>query len=204
MLRLDHIVVVAETLSEGTDFVADALGVPLQMGGEHGFMGTHNSLLSLGRDAYLEVIAINPDAPAPDRARWFGMDEFKGAPRLTNWVCSSDDMERDLAAAAAGMEEVIDASRGDLRWRMAVPSTGQYPFGGTFPGMIEWQSAVQPQAILVDLGVRLTGLRIAHPEVKALKQALTELDSSAPVEFVHGPEPRLVANFVTRAGEVRL
>ena len=204
MLRLDHIVVVAETLAEGTDYVADTLGVSLQQGGDHAFMGTHNTLLSLGPEAYLEVIAINPDAPAPDRPRWFGMDVFSGPPRLANWVCSSDDMANDHAAAPPGMEDVIDAARGDLRWKMAVPTAGQYPFGGAFPGMIAWQTALQPQEMLTDHGVRLLALEVAHPDLAGLRSALSGLAPEAPVSLMSGPAPKLRARLSTPRGEVLL
>ena len=40
----------------------DAWVSPLESGGRHPHMGTHNRLLSLGPDLYLEVIAVDPDA----------------------------------------------------------------------------------------------------------------------------------------------
>lgn len=63
---LDHLVVVAPTLAAGAQYVEERLGVVMQPGGKHPRMGTHNLLLRLG-DCYLEVIAPNPDAPAPTR-----------------------------------------------------------------------------------------------------------------------------------------
>ena len=70
---IDHLVVAARTLSEGAAWLEERLGVSLSPGGEHPLFGTHNRLLSLGT-GYLEVIAVNPDAPAPTRPRWFGLD----------------------------------------------------------------------------------------------------------------------------------
>jgi hypothetical protein len=64
MLSFDHLAIGAETLDEGVEAVEAALGVPLAPGGGHPAMGTHNRLLSLGPGEYLEVIAIDPDAPA--------------------------------------------------------------------------------------------------------------------------------------------
>ncbi|MGZ6164169.1 MAG: VOC family protein, partial [Myxococcaceae bacterium] len=55
MTALDHLVVAGETLdTSGLDAV---LGVALSGGGKHARMGTHNRLLRLGTDAYLELIA---------------------------------------------------------------------------------------------------------------------------------------------------
>ena len=82
----DHLVIAARSLDEGTAYVEAVLGVKLSPGGQHGHMGTHNRLLSLGPLEYLEVIAVEPGAPAPptgsgrsirtpaspaENARWF-------------------------------------------------------------------------------------------------------------------------------------
>jgi hypothetical protein len=46
-LRLDHLVISARTLDEGTQYVADTLGVAPAGGGAHPLMRTHNRLLNL-------------------------------------------------------------------------------------------------------------------------------------------------------------
>ncbi|HEX6635378.1 MAG TPA: VOC family protein, partial [Usitatibacter sp.] len=79
---LDHLVVAARTLEEGAAWVEAALGVPTVAGGKHDLMGTHNRLLGLDGRRYLEVIAIDPSAPPPARARWFGLDEAAPRERL--------------------------------------------------------------------------------------------------------------------------
>ena len=99
--QIDHIAVTAPTLAAGVDWVQQVLGVAPQGGGEHVAMGTHNRLLRLDDTMYLEVIAINPAAPALDQARWFGLDllEPDAAPRLRTWIARTDEIER-LAAGA--------------------------------------------------------------------------------------------------------
>ena len=82
--------------------VEEALGVDLATRGEHPQMGTHNHLLSLGPEIYFEAIAINPDAEAPNRPRWFNLDNFQGPPRLTNWILATDDLDAALARFQTG------------------------------------------------------------------------------------------------------
>ena len=185
MAELDHLAVLAEDLESGVAAVEEALGVALAPGGEHPTMGTHNRLLGLG-DVYLEVIAINPAAPAPGRPRWFDLDNFTGPPRLGNWIARCDDLDAALAAAPAGTGIATDLRRGDLRWRMGVPGDGRLPFGGAFPALIQWQAGGHPCDRLPDAGCRLRGLEIVHPDAADLALALSPLFDVLPVRVTAG------------------
>ena len=199
MLSLDHLAVSALSLSSGVAAVEYALGVPLSPGGRHALMSTHNRLLNLG-DIYLEVIAPDPEAPDPGRPRWFDLDAFSGRPRLTNWVCATDDLDHALAAAPQGSGRATDLERGDLRWRMAVPDDGRLPFGGAYPALIQWTGGGHPATRLPDVGVRLSVLEIAHPEAPALRAALAGRLSDPRVQIVDGPSKAMRATFATPHG----
>jgi hypothetical protein len=93
--HLDHIVVVAPSLGMGAALVEQSLGTPPGLGRKHPHMGTHNLLLSLGPTVYLEVVAIDPDAPPVSRPRWFGLDHVpasQSAARLAAWVANTEDI----------------------------------------------------------------------------------------------------------------
>jgi hypothetical protein len=171
MAAFDHIAVSAETLEAGVAHVEEILGVSLEAGGKHPHMGTHNRVLSLGPSEYLEVIAIDPDATKPAHPRWFALDDFAGAPRLTNWIVRVDDLDAALSGAPNGAGKPTDLARGDFRWRFAVPKNGYLPYDNAFPALIEWQSA-HPADRLTDTGCRLVRLEIAHPEASALGAVL--------------------------------
>ena len=149
MVELDHLAVAGETLEAGRAHVEETLGVALQPGGAHARFSTHNMLLGLEDGLYLEVIAVDPQAPAPQTARWFDLDRFAGPPRLSNWICRCDRLESALALSPEGSGAPVDLERGDLRWRMAVPGDGILPFGGCFPALMQWQGAGHPAARLV-------------------------------------------------------
>ncbi|PPB80319.1 glyoxalase-like protein [Albidovulum inexpectatum] len=185
MAALDHLVVTARRLEEGVAWLESLLAVPLEPGGHHAAMGTHNRLLRLGNCEYLEVIAIDPHAPAPLQPRWFGLDGRAGPPSLTNWVVRVDDLDGALAVAPKGVGRIMDLSRGDLRWRMAVPESGHLPFDGMFPALIAWQGDAHPAGRLPDRGCRLDRLVIRHPDADKLADAVA-LDDPR-VEFVAGP-----------------
>ena len=199
MLTFDHIAISSNSLEEGVDVVEAALGVKLAGGGEHALMATHNRLLGLG-DLYLEVIAINPAAPAPNWPRWFDLDNFQGRPRLTNWVARSENLSADLADCPSGTGVPVDLQRGDYRWTMAVPADGKLPFDGGFPALIQWHGALHPARALPESGLRLTRLEISHPKALALQAALAHLIADARVVIVPGAAVAMRASFDTPHG----
>ena len=83
-------------------------------------MGTHNSLLKLGERCYLELIAIDPEAAAPARPRWFDLDRpamralLAQQPRLIHWVARTDDIEAARRASPIDPGPVHAMSRGRL------------------------------------------------------------------------------------------
>jgi len=198
VLRLDHLAVSAETLAAGVGVVEAALGVSLAGGGQHPHMATHNRLLGLG-DIYLEVIAPDPAAPRPAWPRWFDLDHFTGAPRLTNWVAACDDLAAETAASPPGIGVPLALARGDYRWQMAVPDNGQLPFDGAFPALIAWQGST-PARALPDAGVRLTRLEVVHPQAEALTAALAGRLNDPRVVIKAGAAKALRACFATPKG----
>lgn len=187
MLKLDHIAIAAETLEAGRAAVEETLGTTLQPGGRHAHFGTHNLLLGLEDGLYLEVIAIDPSAGTMPYPRWFDLDRFSGAPRLTNWICQTPDMGALLdALPEAGAPVAL--TRGALCWTMAVPPDGVLPHDNRFPAVIEWGAGVpHPASVLAPSGCRLTRLVVSHPGAEALQARLRPHLRDARVVFETGP-----------------
>lgn len=185
-MEFDHIAVSAETLAAATEHVERALGVTLQRGGEHDVFHTHNTLLGLEEGLYLEAIAVNPDAPQPQRPRWFDLDRFSGGPRLTNWICRCADLDATLARLPDSFGAPVSLQRGDLRWRMAVPLDGVLPFDNCAPALIEWEGTAHPVARLAPSGVRLAALTVSHPQAGELAGMLGPHLSDSRIRFEEG------------------
>jgi hypothetical protein len=106
----DHVVVAAKSSRKARRGARTTLGARPVEGGRHANMGTHNRLLGLAdaahRRMYLEIIAVDPAAPPPERARWFDLDSprcsaaLAAGPRLVHWVARCNDLDRAIAAAA--------------------------------------------------------------------------------------------------------
>jgi len=199
--RLDHITVVAPNLEVGAAYVEAALGVVPGAGRTHPGMATHNLLLALGSDVYLEVISADPAAVPVKRPRWFGLDHFlPGSPaRLAAWVARTDDIAK---AAGAGLGEIETMRREHHTWQMTVRADGSLPLEGAAPLLIQRSSNVNPAAALPLRGLLLQRLRIRHPapsQVLALF-AKVGLVSHPAVTVTQGGACSLVAEVQTPFG----
>ncbi|PIE13897.1 MAG: polyphosphate kinase [Rhodobacterales bacterium] len=193
MLALDHIAVACGSLDEGRRHVESALGVSLEAGGQHARFGSHNLLLGLADGIYLEVIAIDPDAPAPKGARWFALDRFTGGPRVTNWICRTDGMAKTLDRFPYDMGPVERLRRGDLEWDMAA-ANGELPYDQGAPAIIDWGKTPHPSSRLAQSGLRLEKLEIFRPAADRLARDMAPFFDDPRVVFQPG-ENRMRATF---------
>lgn len=218
--RIDHLVVAAADLEQGSRWCEQTLGVPPGPGGEHPLMGTHNRLLRIATvdqpRTYFEVIARNPAAaPEGGRRRWFDLDDEQlqaslreQGPRLVHWVVQVPDVRAAVAALARrGIDrgEVLQASRmtprGLLQWQITVRADGQRLFDGCLPTLIQWGDT-HPAAGLPESGVSFRSVALWHPKADELRQALGAIGVQG-VEVTRG-EPNLCASLLTPRGLVRL
>ena len=206
----DHLVVAAATLEQGETYLEERLGVRPQRGGKHLAMGTHNSLIKLGAQRYLEVIAIDPEASPPGHARWFGLDAtalqsaLRAMPRLIHWVARTADIDAARRALAVDPGAVEAMNRGAFEWRITVPADGSLPAGGVLPTLIQWADARHPTDAMPDAGVRLVALAGAHPQPGVIRSALAALALSDTIKVTYAAQPRLAAMLHTPRGPVTL
>lgn len=179
--KIDHFAIGAQTLAQGVAALRDALGVEVPRGGKHDAMSTHNCVMQAGNESFLEILAIDPDAPAPGRARWFSMDDPRTKTRLAErpralcWVVGTDDLDGVIAASPVDLGEVVLFTRGDRSWRLTVPADGHLPGDGLLPAFIEWSPGPHPSVGQQDLGVTLERVKIQHPDPIAFGATLAAL-----------------------------
>lgn len=147
MHKLDHIVFGARSLEEGTNFIEKKLGIKLSEVGYHDFMGTHNRVVKVDKDVYLEVIAIDPSSKSPNENRWFNLDnpilqkKLEYSPQMIGYVIETKDKE-----ILKHFCTPIEASRGNYKWNFAMPSLESNFFNkelienGIIPSLINWKS----------------------------------------------------------------
>jgi len=216
-LRIDHLVVSARTLDEGTQYVADTLGVAPAGGGAHPSMRTHNRLLNLWGGAYLEVIAIDPAAaePAEARARLFALDDpavrarLEKGPYLSHWAARVE-RPKNLALWQAQYPQriprVVPMTRGDFTWSLTVADDGAFPAwqgagDGIVPSLIQWDTPRHPSDLLPETGLALKSLNGWHRQADAVAQQLQWLGARHLIVLqATDGEPSLSAEIETPAG----
>ena len=203
---LDHIIYAAPSLSTGIDELERRLGVRATRGGKHPAWGTHNALIALGDDAYLEIFAPDPEAPAPDTPRPFGLDDLR-ASRIVTWIAKGTDLERIVARAESlgvslGAVQSGGRRRSDgvfLTWNITDPLA--HRMGGVVPFFIDWGDTPHPAATAAP-GCALIGVRAEHPDPNRVGAVLAGLGLDLRVG--PGPAPALIATIRSPRGDVEL
>lgn len=204
MPDLDHLIYGAPVLSDAVGELAGRLGVEAGGGGSHPGLGTHNAVLSLGGERYLEIAAPDPEQIAPAEGLPFDLDTLAG-PGLVGWVARCDDLascvrrarERgiDLGEISEGRRKTPDG--GSLHW-WATTSTA---WDGLGPFLIEWDDGHHPSRV-APRGANLLSFRLEHPSPAPVTSWLSVLGLEIPV--AEGPQPAMVAEIRGPAGTVEL
>lgn len=182
---VDHLVYAAPSLDAGIEAMAELLGVIAAHGGKHAGVGTHNALLSLGPNSYLEIIAPDPDQPPPTEPRPFGLDDLH-EPGLVAWALAVTEIESCAdSARGAGYDPgpVITMTRAlpdgeELRWRLCLrrPAAGD----GVVPFLIQWEPGLHPSASSPG-GCTLTDLTAEHPRPADISRMTSAVGAYLPL-----------------------
>jgi len=201
---IDHLMWGAPSLESGMAVAADLFGVEPAQGGAHAGLGTCNALVALG-DAYLEIIAPDPEQPAADNfaARLARLDE----PALIAWAAGSDDLQSIASAAAdtgLGVHGPVPTQRvtpgGEtLNWELLY--VHGHPYQGLVPFFIDWLECTHPASVNPQ-GGSLQRLSLRSGDAAGLKRLLRGLNLEIDVE--PAGEPEMVAEIATDRGLVAL
>ncbi len=145
--KLDHIVFGALTLEEGTELVESILQAKLSDIGYHKDMGTHNRVIRISENVYLEVISIDPKSRNLKNRRWFNLDnsnlqtQLIKSPQIIGYVIENNDIN-----ISKYYDPFFEASRADYKWQFAMPTYKNNIIDceiiktGIIPSIISWKS----------------------------------------------------------------
>lgn len=207
MLKLDHVTVIAPSLAEGVQHVRSCLDLDIPFGQRHAYMGTHNHLLQLGDTVYLEIVALDPGAEAPERPRWFGLDDrnavrrdWEEGRRLRGWVARTDAIDAVRASHGNIFGEKVPLPAVGPSFDFTIPDDGSLPLDGAAPSLIDRRGKPRSMATIVDLGARLRSFTLEHPDPSAIEALYRALTVDRPPEIRSGPKLRYRAQIETPAG----
>ena len=146
MHKLDHIVFGSYTLEEGTVFVENMLQAKLSDIGYHKDMGTHNRVIRISENVYLEVVAIDPKRKNLKNRKWFNLDnsnlqsKLKKSPQIIGYVIENNDRNINKY-----YDPFFEASRDRYKWKFAMPTfnnilDSEIIETGIIPSLISWKS----------------------------------------------------------------
>jgi hypothetical protein len=203
---IDHIVFGVFDLDAGVADLERRLGVRAAAGGTHPGRGTHNALLGLGGQTYLEIIARDPGQERPAGPLPFALERLT-EPRLVGWAIRVHGIAGFVERArGAGYDPGKVRERSRLRpdgvrlaWRLAQdPPAGP---GFPVPFVIDWLDTAHPSES-APAGVTLVRLFAVHPDPDSIRPPLEAL--GAGITVAAGSEPAMVATLDTPGGQVEL
>jgi hypothetical protein len=207
MLQLDHLTVIAPTLGEGVDHVRACLDIDVPFGQRHVYMGTYNHLLQLGDMVYLEIVALDPDARRPGRARWFGLDDhvqvrrdWDAGRRLRGWVARTDDIDGVLDSRESIFGRKVALPTDNPSFDFAISDDGSLPLGGAAPSIIDRRGKTRSMTSIADRNARLRGFSLQHPDAEMIRALLQNLAIDRPPLVTQGAELRYRAQIETPGG----
>lgn len=192
---LDHLVYATPDVEATCRELENRLGVRASAGGQHPGRGTHNALIGIGPDAYLEI--IGPDPLQPEiRPVWFGIDQLT-SPKLVTWAVRVDGLEAfvkevspdvNIGAIRSGSRQTPAGTT--LSWQLTEPQLVQGV--GLVPFLIDWHASQHPAHSAIT-GPPLVQLRLEHPEPETIRKQLNALRVEVSIE--QASTPSLVATF---------
>ena len=206
---IDHIVIGAANLEKATKKVEGLIKTKFSTSGKHSLMATHNRLVRLQNSAYMEIIAIDPSASFPKSCtrekRWFSLDSNKTkrrlslAPQPLCWVVAVNNIEQTASNCGYEPGRITEMSRGDFRWKLTVPDSGELSEGGVLPVLIEWPKGKNPADVMPESNLVLKQITLFHPSPNFIEHILFAMDISGPIKIKFG-EPAIQFTFRTPNG----
>lgn len=205
-IPVDHLVYATPDLDRGMAEIERLTGVAPTVGGRHPGRGTRNALIALGDDAYLEIVAPDPDQPPPVTGRWLGADAVTGS-RLTTWAVRGRDLSALRSRAVERGAPLGDVRSGRrqradgvmLSWQLTDPEP--LIADGVVPFLIDWGDSPHPSRSATH-GATLVDLHLEHPDVASIEGTLRALDLD--VSVTAAQSAAIVAVIDGRRGRVEL
>lgn len=181
--EIDHIVYCVPNMDRAIHFFEEKLGVTPVIGGKHLTQGTHNALLNLGQNSYLEILSIDHQNTKIQPPRWMGIDLIK-KPLITRWCLKTPDIHKDakiINSINTDLGQVMEGKRekpnGEIiEWKLT--RTLANPIIELTPFLIDWSASTSHPTSGLPQHCNLHTIELTHPSPKPLNKILNHLDTT--------------------------
>jgi Glyoxalase-like domain len=200
-MRIDHLVWYSPDLADGERYFAERMDCAPAYGGVHPGDGTRNSLLSLGDETYVEILARDPAQGAsvsldPQLASLTDQG-------LYHWAVGGVDLDEIIERARRSSFEVSDATGGGRRlpngnwlgWKCV--GLRNHGFGALVPFFIDWTDCAHP-ASSAPRGGAFRKVELFSPQAAKLSGLFQNLGLELSV--AEREQPGIVATLEARGG----
>ena len=202
-MRVDHLVWYSPDLAAGERHFA-SMDLPPAYGGEHPGDGTCNSLLSLGEETYVEILARDPKQPASSLDGELAGLKGQG---LYHWAVGGVDLAaiaRKAKSAGYKASQVVSGGRRRpdgrlLDWKLA--GLHDHPFGALVPFFIDWTDSDHP-ALDAPRGGKLRSIELFSPDAPRLNALFKALGLDLSV--VERAKAGIAVTLASKRGPLRL
>jgi hypothetical protein len=203
-VRVDHLVIGISSLELGASEIASLCGVRAVFGGGHPDMGTHNALITIGPQAYLEVLAPQPDAVLlPELGVLHSLDSLTPM----TWAVATNDApatrqrlrEAGFESSAPNPGTRTTPEGTTLRWYAFIVNL---PDKTMAPFFIQWDPASPHPAATSPPGCTLAGIEIRTPDADTLQRLVDVLGVAVTVS--KSEQPQMVVRLSGARGPVEL
>ncbi len=212
---IDHIVVGVDDLQKGMAAIEEMTGVKPTYGGAHPYYGTHNALISLNNNTYLEVLAPNPEV-SMNLFQWLTNFKAMYLRRILSrmhslkpflWAVGSEDLQvtaTQIKKIGLKLSKPEPHSRkkpnGELlSWEGAFFAQG---IKTDLPFFISWDEAASSPAKDSPKGCKLIHFTVSTPNPDDLNKIVDNL--SLPVSITQAQKVGIAFEFSSPKGNVKL
>lgn len=203
---IDHLVYGVSDLHSGISHFERLLSITPVFGGQHLGKGTHNALIALSTDCYLEIIAPDPQQKDVCRPYWIDVD-LQMTPRLIRWAAKCSDLEALTKASlkhGINIGDIISGNRNlpdgtTLNWKLT--DTRINLLSGLVPFFINWQESLHPAKSL-PLECKLVEFNLEHPNPEQVSNCMNMFDLMPNV--IKGVSPKITAKIQSPRGIVAI
>lgn len=187
---IDHIVYCVPDLEESIAFFENTVGVKPVIGGKHSNEGTHNAILNLGGQSYLEILAVDKSNDKVSSPLWMGVDHIK-EPQVTRWCIKSDGMKdqaKILKTYDSSLGEISSCVRllpngKSLNWQMTRPSRIDLQVN-IIPFLIDWSASFRHPTDDLPIHIQLLDIALYTNSDRSPVPTLQALDCNIPVHMI--------------------